>query len=129
MTRFLHIILFFLCSAPAYAEWVVFEKNRQIELTVYVDPDTIRRKGNLVKIWELFDFKTAQTEEGLSHLSAKVQVEYDCAEERHRLVTLIQYSDNMGRGNVIYSDSTEYIWEPVAPDTIGQRMWKFACKK
>ena len=28
--------------------------------TVYADPDTIRRKGDLVKMWILFDFKTVQ---------------------------------------------------------------------
>jgi hypothetical protein len=25
------------------------------EITVYADPGTIRRKGDLVKIWQLFD--------------------------------------------------------------------------
>jgi len=26
--------------------------------TIYVDPDTIHREGNLVTVWQLVDFKT-----------------------------------------------------------------------
>ena len=29
-------------------------------MTVYADPDTIRRKGELVNMWSLYDFKTEQ---------------------------------------------------------------------
>jgi len=127
--RLLLITLLVLSSGPAYAEWVVVAANEEAGVIHYADPDTIRRKENLVKMWELIDFKTAQTGRGLSYLSAKFQVEYDCAEERHRLLAFLQHSNNMGRGNVVHSDSTEYNWEPIAPDTIGLRMWKFACKK
>ncbi len=44
MTRLFLITLLVLNSGPAYAEWVVIEKNNQLsELqTVYVDPTTIR---------------------------------------------------------------------------------------
>jgi len=127
MTRLLLITLLLLSSAPAYAEWVAVTGNKEAGMTAYIDPDTIRRKGNLVKMWELLDFKKAQTEGNLSVLSSKVQKEYDCAEERHRMLAFIDYSDNMGRGNVVHSDSTGYNWEPIAPDTIDLRMWKRVC--
>ena len=44
------IAVLFLSSAPAYAEWVAVEKDYLLPglQTVYVEPDTIRREGDLV---------------------------------------------------------------------------------
>jgi hypothetical protein len=42
-----------------YADWVTVEKPypvRELQ-TVYFDPATIRREGNLVAIWQLTDYK------------------------------------------------------------------------
>jgi hypothetical protein len=53
------ITLLVLNSSPAYAEWVwiSFTKSEG-GYDVYADPDTIRRKGDLVKMWVLYDYKT-----------------------------------------------------------------------
>ena len=86
MKRLILIILLLLSSGPAYAEWVLVEKNNDLVevMAVYADPDTIRRKGDLVKMWSLTDYTTIQTIAGLSFLSSKAQYEFDCAEERGR---------------------------------------------
>ena len=48
-------------SGPVNAEWVAIEKQYQSpgRQTVYGDPDTIRRKGNLVMIVQLIDFNNS----------------------------------------------------------------------
>ena len=63
MKRLILITLLLLSSGPAYAEWVLVEKNNDLVevMAVYADPDTIRRKGDLVTMWTLHDFKTMQT--------------------------------------------------------------------
>jgi hypothetical protein len=98
-------------------------------VTVYADPDSIRRKGNLVKMWSLVDYKTIQTYSGGAVLSAKGQSEYDCEEERTRVLGGITFSGIMGRGAVVASHSEKEQWVPVAPGSIGQLMWKLACGK
>jgi hypothetical protein len=35
---------------------------------VYVEPDTIRREGNLVTLWQLIDFKWMQGNQGMGRL-------------------------------------------------------------
>jgi hypothetical protein len=50
-------ILLLLSSGPVYAEWVSIG-DTDSGMMVYVDPDTIRRKGDLVKMWLLLDYKT-----------------------------------------------------------------------
>lgn len=73
----------------------------QAGITAYVDRDTSRRKGDLVKMWHLDDFKTVQAVEDNSYLSIKTQQEYDCAEDRFRALAFTWFSDNMGLGTVI----------------------------
>ena len=37
--------------------------------TVYVDPDTLRREGHLVTIWQLTDYKSVQGNVGLERFA------------------------------------------------------------
>ena len=128
MTRLFLIALLVLSSGPAYAEWVLVDANNSGE-TVYVDPDTIRRKGDLVKMWALYDFKTIQAVWDTSFFSRESQREYDCIEERTRRLALTYFSGNMGSGTVVYSDADEQKWEPVQPGSVGEALRKVACDK
>ena len=127
--RLFLITLLVLNSSPAYAEWVEIGGNDQIGMTTYAAPGTIRRKGDLVKMWQLNDFKTLQTVEDNSFLSTKKQREFNCAEERTRILAVTQFSGNMGNGKVVWGNSNEQKWEPVVPESISQTLWEFACAK
>jgi hypothetical protein len=126
------ITLLVLSSGSVHAEWVAVEKNNDLAgiMTVYVDPDTIRRKGNLVTMWQLIDFKTMQGGRSPSRFSStKVQKEFNCAEKRLRLLALTNFWGNMGTGE----PSAAYVeggnWVAVEPDSINQALWEVACNK
>jgi hypothetical protein len=123
------VTLLVLGSGPVYAGWVLTSGDDEAGLTVYVDPDSIRRKGNLVKMWQLYDYKTVQTVAGDSLLSIKRYNEFDCTEERTRMLAYTWFSGNMATGKVVYSTPDEQQWEPVVPRTINQTLWKVACSK
>jgi hypothetical protein len=53
------IALLVLSSGPAYAEWVAIGTTDD-GMTIYFDPDTIRRKGYLVKMWSLMDYEATR---------------------------------------------------------------------
>jgi hypothetical protein len=129
MKRLLLFILLVLNSGPAYAEWVKVRDGDGAGKTVYVDPTTIRRNSNLVKMWQFYDYKSVQTVGGVRFLSAKEQWEFDCVEERSRVVALKEFSGNMGSGTVVYTNSQVGKWIPVMPGSIGQTVWKVACSK
>ena len=120
------ITLLVLNIGPAYAEWVKIYSNDTY--TQYFDPDTIRRKGDRVKMWELVDLKTAQIMVDVAVLSYREQIEYDCAEESRRSLAGTAFSGNMGRGKVLIPSSEEK-WQPVAPRTVAKALWKLACVK
>ena len=123
------ITLLVLSGGPVYAGWELTSGDDETGLAVYVDPDTIRRKGNLVKMWQLYDYKTVQTVAGDSLLSFKRYNEYDCTEERTRMLAYTWYSGNMGSGHVVYSTPDEQQWEPVVPGSINRALWRVACSK
>jgi hypothetical protein len=127
MTPLILIMLLVLSCGSAYAEWVEVSANKNAGVIAYADPDTIRRKGDLVKMWSLFDLKTAQTVGGNSYLSIKAQQTYDCAEDRSQALAYTKFSDNMGHGANVHSVLEEQTWKPVAPMSVGQKLSKVAC--
>jgi hypothetical protein len=129
MTRLFLITLLLLSSGPAYAEWVKVSESDDAGKTVYVDQATIRRNSNLVKMWQFYDYKTVQTVGGNRFLTAKEQWEFDCAEERSRVVARKEFSGNMGSGTMVFTNSQVGKWLPVMPDSIGRTVWEVACGK
>lgn len=119
--------LLLLNTVPANAEWV--RLTEADGMTVHFDPDTIRRNGNLVKIWLLYDYKTPITTGRDTVLSTKMQSEYDCIGERVRTNPIFEIAGNMGKGKVVSSSLAEGPWIPIAPDTLGKREWMVACGK
>jgi hypothetical protein len=99
------------------------------EATVYADPATIQRKGEVVKMWYLQDFKTSQTILKKPYVSSRSQDEYDCTGDRHRALASTTFSGHMGSGKVRSSYSIKGKWEPVSPGTITHSLWKVACEK
>ncbi|MFI5222990.1 MAG: surface-adhesin E family protein [Nitrospirales bacterium] len=129
MIRLFLITLLLLSSGTAYAAWVKVSDGDEAGRTVYVDPATIRRNSNLVKMWQLYDYKTVQTVGGIRFLTAEEQWEFDCAEERGRVLGLKEFSGNMASGTMVFTNSQVSKWLPVIPGTTGQTVWKIACGK
>ena len=97
---------------------------------VYVDPSTIRKSGDIVKMSQLTDFTTARIPYGgerFRYSSSKAHNEYDCKEKRARVLSFTWYSNNMGKGKEVYSTSKPGKWEPVVPESIIGYLWQFAC--
>ena len=129
MLRLIFFILLVLDSGAVYAEWVKVSDRDEAGKTVYVDPATIRRNSNLVKMWQFYDYKTVQTVGGVRFLSNKEELEFDCVEERSRSLGLKEFSGNMGSGTVVYTNSQVGKWLRVVPGSIGHTVWKVVCKK
>lgn len=127
MRKAILMMLLAVVSSSAAAKWVEIDDSD--DATFYVDPATIRKAGNIVKMWHIFDLKKADTVNGKHYMSMKGQGEYDCKEERWRIIYSNSYSEHMGTGSTVYNFSRSVKWEPVAPETMVVSLWEFACKK
>ena len=127
MKKLLIILLLAVLSTSAMAEWVPISDNDIA--TNYVDPATIRKAGNKVKMWVMDNYKTMQGDGEYKHLSSKSQFEYDCQNETFTSVANLTHSGNMGSGQVVTSFSKRSDPMPVPPGSIGEFIWKKVCGK
>ncbi len=115
-------------SGSAAAEWVEVGGNELI--TSYADPTTIHSNGSMVKMWTLFDLKTARISSvGKPYLSSKSEDEFDCKKKRRRTLSFSWHAGNMGEGEIVASNANPDEWAPVALRTVREALWKMACAK
>jgi hypothetical protein len=128
MNKAILMILLTVLSSSATAQWVEVGSN-SVE-TVYVDLAVVRKDGNTVEMWDLFDFKSSQAMTlGKQYWSQMSQHEYDCESKRGRILSFAQYSDPMAEGQELYRDVRLGGWEPLSPDTPLELLWKIACER
>lgn len=114
-------------SSSAAASWVLVGRN---DITsAYADAASIRRTGDLVRMWDMFDLKTVRHLDRKPYLSMKREVEYDCKQERSRLLFISGHSKNMAQGDIIYTAAEPQDWEPISSTSGHETLWKFACSK
>ena len=111
-------------SSSAMAEWVKVATNVD-EVAYYADPDTIRKSGNMVKMWVMDDLKIA---EKLDVLSARHKDEFDCNKKQYRNLFYSFHSGHMGRGETVFIQNERDDWgEPTPPDSVSEAILEFAC--
>ena len=118
-------------STGAMAEWTYLTSSSDGNIDFYVDVTAIRKKGNVAKMWLIYDYKSPQKEaDGKSYSSQKVFSEYDCVEIRSRTLSITAFSGNIGRGTVVLTEQYDNSkWRDIVPDSVGTTEWEVACKK
>lgn len=112
---------------PVSVKWVAVNYN-DVSVT-YADPATIHKNGNIAEIWALLDFKTVQVIEGAWYISTKAKYKYACMEKQAQMAYFSWHSENMGGGEIVYSDATPGNWKPIPPGSGSEALWKIACGK
>jgi len=121
--RLVLCLLLALAAAPAWAEWVKVSETD--DSVFYIDPATIRKDGNLRRVWTINDLKQRQKD---GEMSRRFLNEYDCKEERSRILSISEHSDPMAGGKTLVSESKP-IWSHVPPGTPSQTMMRIVCAK
>jgi hypothetical protein len=121
-------------SSSAMAGWVEVGWAEDGNATFYADPTTIRKSSNKVKMWNMLDYKIAAVFK-LSYRSSiyvrslRRQTEYDCKEEKQRVLYVDLLSGNMGSGETVFTVHKEDDWIPIPHGAANLIFWKFACRK
>jgi hypothetical protein len=128
MRKAILMMLLSVVSSSALAGWV--EVFRDEAVTVYADSATIRTAGNRATMWVLYDYKSVQSSNSSKpYRSSRKQSEYDCKEQKSRILSLTAHSGNMAAVDTVFSLSKPEEWEPVPPRSLAESMWKIACGK
>lgn len=128
MKRFVFAFVVLTLSGNVAAKWERVFGNEESQ--VYVDMATIRRSGNIAKMWTLNDYTEVEVAGKRGYLSQKVMLEFDCANELMRAVSAIEYTGQLGAG-VSVGGETDFNakWVPIPPSTRGETLWKMVCLK
>jgi hypothetical protein len=121
---FLMVLLSAACG-DAMAGWIRIGGNEYVG--TYVDLITMRKTGSKVKMATLVDFKTVITNGGYPRKSSRSEHEYDCKENKWRLLGYSYHSGNMGKGEAVYSENEQGSWQTVMPGSEAQARWDAAC--
>jgi Surface-adhesin protein E len=101
-------------------------------LTIYTDPSNINKDGDIVRMWNVYNYYTAQRGVGgMIYSSIEQQEEFDCAERKMRTLYFSYRSGNMGQGEPVYSKSfsDDTKWDSIEPGSKGERLLLFACSE
>ena len=128
MKRFALALTLAALSCNSAAEWVmVYDNDKYI---AYADPATVSRKGDLVRMRDLIDFKSAQSSPyGKQHASSTAQSEFDCQNSRIRTIAFSLHSGQMGDGDLVETVAESNRWLSVAPGTLLNVLWQLACSQ
>ena len=125
MYKLIFMMLFAAVSINAMADWVKIGESNEISSN-YADPATIRKDGNMVQMWDMTDFKTAQTFNGVVFMSLKSQSQYDCKEEQIRELSENGYSGSLGAGKSVLGFGIRE-WHPVKHHSTSEALLELAC--
>ena len=106
----------------ATGEWVKVSENS--EIVFYLDKATIRKDGDFRRAWVMQDLKTRDTD---GELSRRILDEYDCKNERWRILSISTHSQGMAKGDILVSSSYSGGWNEITPETAAETKLKMAC--
>ena len=127
------ILLLLISSTNVFAEWTEINKNTGIGIDgvrAYVDFGTVKKKGNKVTMWHLYDLETVHILEKLRYLSEAHRDEFDCEETTVRRLDFYLYDENVNKqGNVVYSQTNINSIISIVPNSFDELLLKIACDK
>ena len=125
------MLLLVLSPSLVFAEWVVVERDYFSPglQTIYVDPTSLQRDGNLVTISQLIDYKWMQGNYvGTPRfLSTTARKQFDCTGRRVRSLTLTEYYGHMATGVAMSSYFANNQWLPIERQTLNHALFEIAC--
>ena len=120
------IALFSLQSAAfADSDWRKYSVTEEGEY--YLDVNSIRKTGGLLRAWSMQDFKKTQVWDSTRYKSILELKQFDCENERSRTIQFTVFSQNLRGGIALFTSNEEEEFEYVTPDSRGAHLLKSVC--
>lgn len=122
--RLIVALLLTTLTASAWGEWVKYAETK--DTVEYYDPATIKRKSNVRRVWMITDLKLRGKYDELSQIFLS---EFDCKEQRWRILFVSAQSARMGGGATLGTDDSGETWNDIAPKTASGVMLNIVCEQ
>ncbi len=128
-TASLIVTLLVLPATSAWADWTAVSGPETKDYVTYVDFSTMTKTESGGALWTLNDFKNAKTISGKSIISTKTHLEYQCADNKKRLLEFSWHAEKMGGGDPLMIKKETDTWKDFAADSIDDKRRNIACGK
>ena len=119
--KFLVACMLFVTNS-AWADWV--NVGESAGNNFYIDPSTIRKDGDLRKVWGIQDLSKRDVD---GEMSRRYREEYDCRAARKRFLSATTHSEPMAAGSTLVSTNEASDWMDIRPNTVGDDILKKVC--
>ena len=125
------VLLFLLVTQSAWADWVAIGKAS--DFTMYVDPQSLRRNGNVANAWIMGDYVKTQKKRfpppvlWVEFDSIKELKYFDCSKGMHRTEKTVIMSGKFGKGDPLYSFSSVPDYFPVPNAELDIAQFNYVC--
>jgi len=109
-------------ATSAQAEWSHLTSGPSAD--VYIDYSAIKKTRHGVRVWILTDYSRSTTRS----LSSVHLDEYDCNEERFRILSSRGYAGHKATGAIVSSEESLGEWIYIAPRTLADIQLQAVCK-
>lgn len=129
MLRF--ALLFLLTIGSAWADWVAIGKST--DFTMYVDPQSLRRNGQIASAWVMGDYTKTQKKRfpppvlWVEFDSIKELKNFDCSKGLHRTDKTVIMSGKYGKGDALYSFVSIPDYFPVPNAELDIAQFNYVC--
>ncbi len=125
---FLTFLLRFPASA-AESNWTLLQTGEEKTVSIMVDYASLKRQGEVSRIWTMLNFANAQTlNNGSKYLSSLVHVEINCNKELHRIGYMHVAEKANGQGKLLMMSEGSIKWSPVVPESLSSTVFAAVCK-
>ena len=125
ITILLVIIFTFLFSNTSWGEWTYVAGN-SMGHKMYYDKDSIRKSGNYIYFWGLYNLP--KLVEGRL-FSSKSYVKLDCSILRYKSLKEITYKKSMGEGEMTSDFTPPNEWKYPKPESISEFVSNKVCEE
>ena len=113
-----------MAATPAFAaNWVYIDQSTE-NTVYYYDSDTIQRSGNLVTVWEKYDYRRNKT---VKYRERKQRSRFNCEE---RTVIILDFVTSYPDGRIEAFNVPPYQQKAITipPDTVVEDIFKAVCQ-
>ena len=128
MKKYLLSIFLLLTSSISYAQqnWQVIGTTDSA--IAYLDFNTIKKIDKNLRVWTLYDFRQESLNGYFRINSYTDYSEFDCSQDRLRVLQQTMYSGKMASGTTKNIDTNTDKWLYVVPNTMNEEILKIVCK-
>lgn len=118
--------LFLSTQTNAFA-WEFYGSPTDGSFKTYFNASSIKKLDDeKVKVWWMVDY--VEPPANKSSLSVKYLAYFDCINETNTIVSLVEYSGQMGSGTAIFRDDFPEAYKHVPPGSLDDLLMKKACR-